>query len=179
MQPLEGGQQVRAGAVARVPPIVVAGVDPVTESGGIEGRTQVRPPFAEERPDDASAALRDPGEPREARPAGHVQQDGLRLVIRGVRGHHQRSWPNLVRELREKLVTGDPPRLLHPLAALCGQGGDIGPPNVRLQSQSRGRLGHEARVISGIIAEGVVEMSDVQLPAMVRGQSRSEVHEGG
>src|SRR5438309_963595 len=86
--------------------------------------SMARPPLSEEWADNAATALGDPGEPGEPRPAREVQEDGLGLVIGGVRGHHHGSRPEVIGEIVEEGISGQPSGLLDPLATLCGEGGD-------------------------------------------------------
>ena len=105
-----------------------------------------------------------------------MQERGLRLVVRGVRGHHDSARPKVIGQLVEEGVPRDAPSLLDSPTVLGGQRRHIGPTLVWLKAQGCRRARHEARVVHRRFTQPVVEMRDVQLPCASWGEPRGQMH---
>ncbi len=174
---LEERQELAAHPVPGEAAIDVGRVQPVVDSLCVERLPQVGAAHREERPHDPGATRRDPRQASRAAATRQVEEQRLGLVVEGVRRHGLRVGPGRVEELVEERIAGHAAGLLEAVAALTGEGGDIGPANADRDSQASGEAGHELRVGPGARSQGVIEVRDPQAPARHAGCSMGKVQE--
>jgi len=133
-------EQVEAHPVAQVAPRAVAAVGAPADAAVGEPALDRLPPGEEQGVHDQAAVARrgDAAEARRPRPAEQAHQDGLRLVVSGVREGDDRA-PAL-RQLEKEAEALPPGQFLHGSAAALGGGEAAAEPEVKSQAVAPGQL---------------------------------------
>src|SRR5205823_3317040 len=142
--------------VAREARIQIRRVDPEIELAGPKLRLHLSAREVQKGPHYASLERRiNSAQAASARAAQEPEQDGLRLVARGVRGRHFVE-ASLVHEAEEELIPKMPRRGFHVPMRFAGRAGNISAPSEELDGARVSQFPHETLVCVRLGAPQVV-----------------------